>query len=131
MGAGLIELLTALHRRLPELHPTGALDVLFGLVLVYANILALVPPPTRSVRFFRAALSPLLVVGWMYLGWAPRLRTPQERWGSALLFCTLATLSFHSANVQSALASKHWNYSSRSHQKTMSIDSYPVRAIPP
>lgn len=87
MGSRLVELLTGLQQRLPGHHQVGPLDVLLGVLLLSLNILALVPPPTPAVRVFRAALAPVIVTGWLYLGWAPLLRTPQERWGSAMLFC--------------------------------------------
>lgn len=80
---GAFEALAGLRASLPEPRDTTPGDIALGHVLIFVSILALVPPPTRAVRVFRAALAPLLCAGWVFLSYVPVLRTPQERWGTA------------------------------------------------
>lgn len=76
-----------LRASLPEPRKMTILDPHIGILLIALHILALVSPPTRRWRLFRAALAPLIAMTWLWLGYVPVLRTPQERWGSNLLFC--------------------------------------------
>ncbi|WOO76886.1 uncharacterized protein LOC62_01G000499 [Vanrija pseudolonga] len=78
--------LVALHAALPTPHKYTILEVHAGFGLVALTIAALVPPPTRSVRLMRAALAPLICLGYAYLAWVSILPTPRERWGTAILF---------------------------------------------
>lgn len=82
----LVTALTHFRAALPEPREPHVLDVLLGLGLIALTILALVPPPTTTVRVFRAALAPLICFGWMYLSYVPLLLTPKERWGAGILF---------------------------------------------
>lgn len=87
IAARMLDALTALRAALPEPRPMNMVDPHIGILLIAVHILALVPPPTPRWRLVRAALAPVLAMTWLWLGYVPILRTPQERWGSNLLFC--------------------------------------------
>lgn len=78
--------LVALHAALPTPHKFTILEVHAGFGLIALTIAALVPPPTRSVRLLRAALAPLICLGYAYLAYVDILPTPRERWGTMILF---------------------------------------------
>jgi hypothetical protein len=86
-AARLLEGLQALRAALPEPRPMKDLDAAVALVAIVAHILALLPPPTRGWRLVRAALAPAIAGAWVWLGYVPILATPQDRWGSNILFC--------------------------------------------
>lgn len=75
----------AVRNALPTPRPFTLVDVHLALLVIVINIAALVPPPTRSVRLVRAAIAPFIVLAWLYFGYVPILRSPQERWGTSVL----------------------------------------------
>lgn len=86
LAARAVHALTALRAALPEPRPMNMLDPHIGILLIVVHILALVSPPTPQWRLARAALAPVLAITWIWLGYVAVLRSPQERWGSNLLF---------------------------------------------
>lgn len=92
---GTAQLAAALRARLPEPHALCVADIALAHSVILGTILALVPPPTRAVRALRAVLAPIIFLGWLYLGYVPLLSSPQDRWGSSMLFCESLASSCH------------------------------------
>lgn len=86
LSARVVDALTALRAALPEPRPMNMVDPHIGILLIVVHILALVSPPTPQWRLARGALAPLIAIPWLWLGYVAVLRSPQERWGSNLLF---------------------------------------------
>jgi hypothetical protein len=76
---------TATRAALPTPRPFTLVDVHLAFLVIALNVALLIPPPTRSVRLVRAAVAPFIVAAWLWFGYVPVLRSPQERWGTTLL----------------------------------------------